>query len=57
MSRQPAPLGAYGLALDGVDAVASLLVAADPTWPRFGITNTIDRIERVSDRLGETAPR
>lgn len=53
MSRQPAPLGAYGLALDGVDAAAPLLVVADPAWPRFGITNTTGLIERVSDRLSD----
>jgi hypothetical protein len=53
VSREPAPLGAYGLALDGVDAVASLLVPARPEWPRFEVMNTIGRIDRVSDRLGE----
>jgi hypothetical protein len=53
LSGQPAAVGAYGLALDGVGAAASFLVAAAPTWPRFGVTNTAGLIERVSDRLGE----
>jgi hypothetical protein len=46
-------VGAYGLALDGIDGAAQFLVAAAPTWPRFTITNTTGRIERVGDRLGE----
>lgn len=53
MSREPAPLGAYGLTLDGVDAVASFLIPARPDWPRFAIANTTGRVDRVSDRLGE----
>ena len=53
MSREPAAVGAYGLALDGVDAAAPLLLAAAPTWPRFRITNTTGRVERIMDRLGE----
>ena len=53
MSRDPAALGAYGLALDGVEAAASFLIPAHPDWPRFEIVNTIGTLDRVGDRLGE----
>ncbi|HWL32778.1 MAG TPA: hypothetical protein VNP89_04155 [Gaiellaceae bacterium] len=52
MSGQPA-VGAYGLALDGVDAAASLLIPAAPAWPRFSVSNTAGQIERITDRLSD----
>ena len=53
MSGQPTAVGAYGLALTGIDAAASVLVAAEPEWPRYSVTNTTGQMERISDRLGE----
>ena len=35
------PLGAYGLALEGVDTAASLFVTAPAEWPRFRITAAV----------------
>lgn len=52
MSGRPA-VGAYGLALDGVDAARRFLITAAPQWPRFRITNSVGQLGRVSDRLGE----
>jgi hypothetical protein len=52
MSGQPA-VGAYGLALDGVEAARRFLVPAAPEWPRIRVTNTVGRLDRVSDRLSE----
>ncbi len=57
MSGQPTAVGAYGLALTGIDVAASVLVAAEPEWPRFTVTNTIGQTERISDRLGEDQRR
>ena len=53
MLGEPAAVGAYGLALDGVDEARRFLLPAAPDWPRFRIQNRIGRLERVSDRLGE----
>lgn len=53
MLGEPAAVGAYGLALDGVEEARRFLLRAAPEWPRFRIQNRIGRLERVSDRLGE----
>ena len=52
MSGRPA-VGAYGLALDGIDAARRFLIPAAPQWPSFRITNSVGQLDRVSDRLGE----
>lgn len=46
-------LGAYGLALDGVDAAAAFLVDAHPDWPQFELTNTIGLADGSGDRLDD----
>ena len=53
MSGEPAAVGAYGLALTGVDDARRFLLPAAPDWPRFRIENTIGRLDRMSDRLGD----
>ena len=52
-SGEPAAVGAYGLALEGVDAARRFLLPAAPGWPRFRIENRSGRLERITDRLGE----
>lgn len=37
----PRPVGAYGLRLEGVEGTRSLLVSADPRWPRFRIRSEV----------------
>jgi hypothetical protein len=51
----PAPqaVGAYGLALSGVDSAARALVQAEPGWPTYTLVNTIGQTERRLDRLGD----
>ena len=46
-------VGAYGLALSGVNSAASALVPAEPEWPTYTLVNTIGQAERLMDRLGE----
>jgi hypothetical protein len=53
VSGETAAVGAYGLALDGVDEARRFLLPAAPDWPRFRIENRIGTLERAFDRLGE----
>ena len=53
MAPGPQAVGAYGLALSGVDSAASALVPAEPEWPTYTLVNTIGQTERLMDRLGE----
>jgi hypothetical protein len=49
----PHGVGAYGLALSGVDSAARSLVQAEPEWPTYTLVNTIGQVERLMDRLGD----
>lgn len=53
MTPEPQAVGAYGLALSGVDAATPALVRAEPNWPTFRLSNSIGQVERVTDRLGD----
>lgn len=52
MTGEPRAVGAYGLALSGVNAAAGSLVQADPSWPSFELVNRIGAAEQGFDRLG-----
>jgi hypothetical protein len=53
VSGETAAIGAYGLALDGVDDARRFLLPAAPDWPRFRIENRIGSRAGTFDRLGE----
>lgn len=53
MPPQRPRLGAYGLALGGVDGAAPFLVEARADWPRFELVNRVGRADGAGDRLGE----
>ncbi len=46
-------VGAYGLALAGVDSAARSLVPAEAHWPAYTLVNTIGQSEQLLDRLGD----
>lgn len=52
MPPAPQAVGAYGLALSGVDSAARVLVSAEPEWPTYSLVNTLGQTERLMDRLG-----
>ena len=51
MGEQPAPVGAYGLALNGVDDAAQYLLPTQPDWPVYRLTNRVAHVDRTVDRL------
>ena len=53
MFAGPQAVGAYGLALSGVDSATRSLVQAEPGWPTYTLVNTIGQTERLMDRLGD----
>ena len=46
-------MGAYGLALGGVEEAAPHLVVAEPEWPHFELANTVGHVERTLDRIND----
>jgi hypothetical protein len=53
VSAGPRAVGAYGLALSGVDSASRWLVPAEPDWPTYTLVNTTGRTEPPLDKLGE----
>lgn len=56
--RTPSPrgaVGAYGLRLENVERARSLLVAADPSWPRLVIRRRVSREQGAGEWMTEDA--
>lgn len=53
MAGESPAVGAYGLALEGVEDARRFLLPAAPGWPRFRIETRVGVHEGASDRLGD----